>query len=63
MEKYRVRILDGNNINHFWTVEAENRKDAMQKVRESWKVYGIPYGIEKDGIMFADAYPLELIRQ
>ena len=58
MEKYRVRVLDGNNINHFWTVEAENKYNAIQKVRESWKVYGVPYGIEKDGIIFSDVYLL-----
>lgn len=63
MTKYRVRILSGCNINHFWTVDADNKRDALQKVRDSFKVYGIPYDIEKDGIIFSDVYPLEEINQ
>lgn len=63
MKKYRVRILDGGNINHYWTVEANNKFEAFQKVRKSWNDYGIPYGIEKDGIKFSDVYALEEIGQ
>lgn len=63
MEKYRVRILSGCNINHFWTVEAENKHDAFRKVKESFNDYGIPFDIEKDGIIFCDAYPLAEIAQ
>lgn len=67
-KKYRVRILDGNNVNHYWTVEVEdkhnaatNKQNALAAVRKSWKVYGIPYGIEKDGIKFSDVYAMDEI--
>lgn len=59
MEKYRVRITAGNHINHFWTVEADSRSEAIKKVIDSFDVYGKPYDIEKDGIIFIDSYLLK----
>lgn len=55
-KKYHVVITDGDLIDNRWTVEARDKYEALCLVLMSWKDYGIPYGIEKSGIVNVTAF-------
>lgn len=51
MKKYRIDIQDGLGIWNCFHVVADSEYSALKMVILSWQDYGVPYGIEKDGII------------
>lgn len=57
-ERFIVEMMDGGGINHCFSIYAEkdNPAQALGKVFCSFSDYGVPWGIEKDGISSVRVY-------
>ena len=62
MKHWRVRITDGNDIAHCWNVTGKSRYAVLSYLLETFNSdsYGMPYGIEKDGIKKVEVLPVDM---